>query len=86
MPETVAVKQVVVGIIIRNNQLLICQRRADQPFALQWEFPGGKVEIGEDLSTALVRELREELGNRPASVRGRARCGVAFLSHNALYR
>ncbi len=62
MPETVAVKQVVVGIIIRNNQLLICQRRADQPFALQWEFPGGKVEIGEDLSTALVRELREELG------------------------
>jgi 8-oxo-dGTP diphosphatase len=55
-------KQVVAAIILRGNQVLICQRRADQPFALQWEFPGGKQEAGESLADALRRELREELG------------------------
>lgn len=42
--------------------MLICQRTERQAFALQWEFPGGKVEDGEDLAQALVRELSEELG------------------------
>jgi mutator protein MutT len=55
-------KQVVAAIIVQENRVLICQRTAEQPFALQWEFPGGKVEPGEDFPTALVRELHEELG------------------------
>ena len=53
---------VVAAFIARRGRVLLSQRRADQSFALLWEFPGGKVEPGEDLATALVREIREELG------------------------
>lgn len=54
--------QVVAGILERDGKILICRRRADQPHALKWEFPGGKIEAGESPDDALVRELREELG------------------------
>lgn len=53
--------EVVAGLILRDDRLLICQRREDEPFPLQWEFPGGKVERGESYLDALRRELREEL-------------------------
>ena len=53
---------VVAGLIQRHDALLICQRRRDAAFALQWEFPGGKLEAGEDSEAALRRELEEELG------------------------
>jgi 8-oxo-dGTP diphosphatase len=56
------VKQVVAAVVLRENRVLICQRTEEQAFALQWEFPGGKVEAGEELSAALMRELQEELG------------------------
>ncbi|HKQ87968.1 MAG TPA: NUDIX domain-containing protein, partial [Candidatus Acidoferrales bacterium] len=45
-----------------DGRVLVCQRRRGDRFALLWEFPGGKVEPGEELSAALARELREELG------------------------
>jgi len=56
------VTSVVAAILEREDRILICQRRADQPHPLKWEFPGGKVEPGETPAMALVRELDEELG------------------------
>jgi 8-oxo-dGTP diphosphatase len=56
------VRFVVAALILRGDEVLICQRRPDQPMALKWEFPGGKIEPGETPEQALVRELDEELG------------------------
>jgi len=53
---------VVAGVIRRGGQLLITQRMPDDTLAGYWEFPGGKVDPGEELKTALRRELREEVG------------------------
>jgi len=57
-----ALRLVVAALMLRGGEILICQRRADQPMALQWEFPGGKIEPGEGPEEALARELNEELG------------------------
>lgn len=56
------VRFVVAALILRADEVLICQRRPDQPMALKWEFPGGKIEPGEGPEQALARELDEELG------------------------
>ncbi|HEY0256037.1 MAG TPA: (deoxy)nucleoside triphosphate pyrophosphohydrolase [Candidatus Methylacidiphilales bacterium] len=53
---------VVAGVIRRDGLLLITQRMPDDTLAGYWEFPGGKVDPGEELKTALQRELREEIG------------------------
>jgi len=55
---------VAAALIVRDGEVLIGQRRPDQPMALMWEFPGGKIEAGESPEQALVRELDEELGIR----------------------
>ena len=52
---------VVAAVIERDGRILICQRRRGQAHELKWEFPGGKVEVGENAEAALRRELREEL-------------------------
>jgi mutator protein MutT len=54
--------EVVAGLIFDQGRVLVCQRNAQSTFALKWEFPGGKVEPGEEPESALRRELREELG------------------------
>ncbi len=54
---------VVAGVIRRDDgRLLISQRLADDTLGGYWEFPGGKVDPGEELKAALHRELAEELG------------------------
>lgn len=55
--------EVVAAVIRRGNLVLLASRPADKPPA-GWEFPGGKVEAGETLGEAVVRELYEELGVR----------------------
>ncbi len=58
------VKQVVAALIVRGDTILCCQRTKYQALALKWEFPGGKIEPGEEAVEALHRELEEELGIR----------------------
>lgn len=53
---------VVGGALVRDGRLLAARRTAPASVAGRWEFPGGKVEPGEDLGAALRRELVEELG------------------------
>ena len=53
---------VAAGILIESGRVLLTQRKHGTHLADLWEFPGGKVEPGEDPKDALVRELREELG------------------------
>jgi 8-oxo-dGTP diphosphatase len=54
--------RVVCGAVLRDARVLACQRSAETFPPSVWELPGGKVEPGETDETALVRELREELG------------------------
>jgi len=56
------VKQVVAALIVKGGKILICQRTKHQTMPLKWEFPGGKIEEGEQPRDALRRELDEELG------------------------
>jgi 8-oxo-dGTP diphosphatase len=55
-------RQVVAALILRDGKMLICQRTKHQPLPLKWEFPGGKIEEGEQPRDALRRELEEEIG------------------------
>ena len=52
---------VVAALIWEGERFLACQRPANKARGLLWEFVGGKVEAGETLHEALIRECREEL-------------------------
>jgi 8-oxo-dGTP diphosphatase len=55
-------KRVVAALIVKDELILACQRTRHQPMPLKWEFPGGKIEEGEQPRDAMRRELEEELG------------------------
>ena len=55
-------KRVVAALILKDDKVLACQRTRHQVMPLKWEFPGGKIEEGEQPRDALRRELEEELG------------------------
>lgn len=54
-------KEVTAAIIIKDNQVLIAQRAPGENLAGKWEFPGGKIELGETPQECLKREIKEEL-------------------------
>ena len=53
---------VVAGLLRKEKKILVGQRPENHSLAGLWEFPGGKIEIGESPEEALARELNEELG------------------------
>ena len=61
MPEKELVR-VLAAVIERNERYLICKRPDHKRHGGLWEFPGGKIEMGESDYDAAFRELREELG------------------------
>jgi 8-oxo-dGTP diphosphatase len=57
-----AIVPVAVGVVLRaDGAVLLADRPGGKPYAGYWEFPGGKIEDGESVEHALVRELAEEL-------------------------
>jgi len=66
------------ALIDVDGRILMCKRPQGKRHAGLWEFPGGKIEVGERPEQAIVRELREELGIEPCE-----RClqPFSFASH-----
>lgn len=55
--------EVAVGVLLQpDGRFLLSTRPAGKVYAGYWEFPGGKLEAGETVEQALMRELHEELG------------------------
>lgn len=67
--------QVVAAVVFDGERVLMTRRPENASHPLEWEFPGGKVEPGESVEAALVREVREEMGVKVVamSVMGAAR-------------
>jgi 8-oxo-dGTP diphosphatase len=77
MPNTSPI-QVAAGILTNQDRILACQRHHSDSYGGLWEFPGGKVEMGESLEEALRRELEEELDIE-------AEIGPEIFRHTHLY-
>lgn len=56
--------RVVCGIIFKDDMIFLCRRSTHKSLGGFWEFPGGKIEAGEEEVESLSRELFEELGMR----------------------
>ena len=66
------------ALIDPDGRVLIAQRPEGKAMAGLWEFPGGKVEAGEQPEQSLIRELREELG---IAVKPECLAPLTFASH-----
>ncbi len=78
-PDLPIVFVVAAALIDRDGRILIAKRPEGKPMAGLWEFPGGKIEEGEQPEFALMRELEEELGieTRPCCFHP-----IGFASHS----
>jgi len=68
-----------VALIDPDGRVLLAQRPAHKEHGGLWEFPGGKVHVGETPEAALIRELKEELG---IEVAARCLAPLTFASHS----
>lgn len=69
---------VAAALVDADGRVLICQRPQGKALSGLWEFPGGKLELGETPEAALIRELREELG---IEVKADCLAPFVFASH-----
>ncbi|MEE9374848.1 MAG: (deoxy)nucleoside triphosphate pyrophosphohydrolase [Rhizobiaceae bacterium] len=78
MAEKKLVLVVACALIDADHRILLAERPKGKPMAGLWEFPGGKIEAGENPEEALIRELEEEL-----SIQTKATClaPLTFASH-----
>ena len=74
---------VVCAVIRKGDQYLACQRSETMREPLRWEFPGGKIEMGESLFAALHREMHEELATK-ISIRGILRASSFEQNHKVI--
>ena len=76
-------RKVAAAVIEKYGKVLVARRRPGLVAGGLWEFPGGKVEEGEDVEKCLARELEEELG---VSARvGEFLCSVPFVGSSASF-
>ncbi|UDG82801.1 NUDIX domain-containing protein [Candidatus Vallotia lariciata] len=77
------VTETAVGIILnKNNHFLLTRRPSGKPYEGYWEFPGGKLKLGESVEDALARELYEELG---ITITNSVRCRVLEYNYPHIY-
>ncbi len=67
------------ALVDPDGRVLIAQRPEGKSMAGLWEFPGGKIEPGEQPEQSLIRELREELG---ITVKQECLAPLTFASHS----
>jgi 8-oxo-dGTP diphosphatase len=78
MIESKILLVVACALVDADRRVLICQRPEGKQLAGLWEFPGGKLELGESPEAALIRELEEELG---ISTKTACLAPLTFASH-----
>ena len=78
--------EVTAAVIRREGRVLICQRPQGKNCAGLWEFPGGKIEPGEEAETCIVRECREEIGVEPEKIRYVASFPNSYEYKGILYK
>lgn len=67
-----------VALLDSDGRVLLAKRPEGKPFAGLWEFPGGKLEKGENPEIALIRELQEEIG---VDTKDSCLAPLGFVSH-----
>jgi 8-oxo-dGTP diphosphatase len=81
--EGLSPAHIAVGVIFnKENKIFMALRPEDKLQGGLWEFPGGKVELGETIGQALRRELFEEVGIRVTKAEPLTQCDYHYQEHH----